>query len=193
MWALCVDIGNHERGEVMTLPALEDAILRENRRSEIARRLILHRVRTQIISRLTGLTRNRLTTVRRRLMIGNGSRVRGPTRNPLNVFFGSPRARSEGAALASLFCRFGTPLHQQSITARGNGSIELAEQLCEVYETYRACCPRTQVQLEELIMFRSLLAKGGAIELRTCGRCKRLILIDRFDGKRACSHCGSER
>ena len=165
--------------------ALEDAILRENRRSELARRLILHGVRTQIISRLTGLTRNRLATVRRRLMVRDESRLRGPARSPLKVFLGNSRARAEGAALASLLSRFEIRL--------SNGSLELAEGLCEAYEAYRACCPTTQVQLEELIMLRSLLAKGDVIQLGKCRRCKCLILVDRFDGKRECSHCSTAR
>jgi hypothetical protein len=167
----------------MTPNAPEDAILRENRRSEIARRLILHGVRTQIISRLTGLTRNRLATVRRRLMVRDESRLRGPARSPLKVFLGNSRARAEGAALASLLSRFEIRL--------SNGSLELAEGLCETYEAYRACCPTTQVQLEELIMLRSLLAKGDVIQLGKCRRCKCFILVDRFDGKRECSHCST--
>jgi len=163
--------------------APEDAILRENRRSELARRLILHGVRTQIISRLTGLTRNRLATVRRRLMVRDESRLRGPARSPLKVFLGNSRARAEGAALASLLSRFQIRL--------SNGSLEHAEGLCEAYEAYRACCPTTQVQLEELIMLRSLLAKGDVIQLGKCRRCKCFILVDRFDGKRECSHCST--
>ena len=169
----------------MTLNAPEDAILRENRRSELARRLILHGVRTQIISRLTGLTRNRLATVRRRLMVRDESRLRGPARSPLKVFLGNSRARAEGAALASLLSRFEIRL--------SNGSLEFAEGLCETYEAYRACRPTTQVQLEELIMLRSLLAKGDVIRLGKCRRCKCFILVDRFDGKRECSHCSTAR
>jgi hypothetical protein len=177
----------------MTPHALEDAILRENRRSELARRLILHGVRTQIISRLTGLTRNRLATVRRRLMVRDESRLRGPARSPLKVFLGDSRARAEGAALASLLSRFEIRLHQQSSSALSNGSLEVAEGLCETYEAYRACCPTTQVQLEELIMLRSLLTKGNVIQLGKCRRCKCLILGDRFDGKRECLHCSTAR
>jgi hypothetical protein len=171
---------------------LEDAILRENHRYEIARRLILHGVRTWLVGCLTGLTRSRLRTVRRRLMIGAESRLRGATRNPLNVFLSTPEARREGAALATIFALLDVPLHERLPSGPGSGALELAERLCEAHEAFRACCPRTHVELEELIMLRNLLAKGGAGELSKCPWCKCLILVDRFDGHRQCSHCSPE-
>ena len=168
---------------------LEDAILRENHRYEIARRLILHGVRTWLVGRLTGLTRSRLSTVRRRLMIGAESRLRGRTRNPLHVFLSTPEARREGAALATIFVLLDVPLEERLPSGPGGGSLELAERLCEAYEAFRACCPRTHVELEELIMLRNLLLKGGTGALGKCSRCKCLILMDRFDRHRDCSHC----
>ena len=47
----------------------DDPILRESRRVTLVRRLISHGVRTEMIGRLTGLTRNRLATVRRRSIV----------------------------------------------------------------------------------------------------------------------------
>src|SRR6202167_684593 len=175
----------------MTPHALEDAILRENRRSELARRLILHRVRTEIISKLTGLTRNRQATVRRRLMVPDKSRLRGHTRNPLGVFFASSQARAEGAALASLCSLFEIPIELNVPSMPKTVSLAFGERLCEAYEAYCACYPRTEVQLEELIALRSSLADGDFIRLGKCRNCKCLILIDRFDGDRDCWHCNT--
>jgi len=176
----------------MSSYVLDDAILRENRRSELARRFILHGVRTQLVSRMTGLTRGRLATVRRRLMVGDESRRRGPTRNPLNIFLGnSPRARSEGAALAALIAWFCAAVRPRHGPAEGAGSLELADRLCETYEAFRACCPATEVHLEELITLRSLIARGEVVEVSKCRRCRCLILIDRFSRDRECSHCSS--
>src|SRR6266404_3113022 len=56
----------------------DDPILRESRRATLARRLISHGVRTEMIGRLTGLTRSRLATLRRRLMVADETRLRGP-------------------------------------------------------------------------------------------------------------------
>ena len=169
----------------------EDPILRENRRSELARRLILHRVRTDIISKLTGLTRNRQATVRRRLMVPDKARLRGPTRSPLSVFFASSQARAEGAALASLCSLFEIPIELNVPSMPKTVSLAFGERLCETYEAYCACFPRTEVQLEELIALRSNLADGDFIRLGKCRNCKCLILIDRFDGNRDCCHCNT--
>ena len=176
----------------MSPHVLEDPILRENHRYEIARRLILHGVRTWLVGRLTGLTRSRLSTVRRRLMIGAESRPRGRPRNPLHVFLSTPEARRQGAALAVIFALLDVPLEERLSSGLGSGALGLAERLCEAYEAHRACCPGTELELEELIMLRSLLAKGGAGELTRCPRCKCMILMDRFDAHRECSHCNPE-
>jgi hypothetical protein len=44
----------------------DDSVIRELRCFELARRLIFYEVRTQTISKFTGLSRNRLETLRRR-------------------------------------------------------------------------------------------------------------------------------
>src|ERR1700681_1003886 len=169
----------------------EDPILRENRRSALARRLILHGVRTEIISKLTGLTLNRQATVRRRLMVPAKARLRGHTRSPLGVFLASSQARAEGAALASLCSLFEIPIELNVPTIPKTVSLAFGERLCEAYEAYCACYPMTEVQLEELIALRSSLAQGDVIRLGKCRNCKCLILIDRFDGDRDCWHCNT--
>jgi hypothetical protein len=167
----------------------DDAILRENRRTELARRLISHGVRTKIISRLTDLTRNRLATLRRRLMVPDKTRRRGPARSSLDVFLSSPRARAEGAALASLCTVFEIPIEPDAPALPKVVSLNYGERLCETYEAYCACCPRTDVELEELILLRSSLAKGDVIRLGKCRSCKCLILVNRCGGNSDCWHC----
>ena len=169
----------------------EDPILRENRRSELARRLILHGVRTNIIGKLTGLTRSRQANVRRRLMVPDKARLRGHTRSPLAVFLASSQARAEGAALASLCSLFEIPIELDVPTMPKTVSLAFGERLCEAYEAYCACYPGTEVQLEELIALRSSLAEGDFIRLGKCRNCKCLILTDRFNGDRDCWHCNS--
>jgi hypothetical protein len=172
---------------------MDDPIIRENRRAELARRLISHGVRTQIISQLTGMTRNRLATVRRRLMVSDDTRRRGPPPSSPGIFLHTPQARAEGAALASLCHAFGIPAerglarHSQSFTA-----LDYGERLCETYEAYRSCVPQTNVELEELILLRRSLATGDVIRLGKCRRCRCLMLIERFDNdQRWCGHCNS--
>jgi hypothetical protein len=173
------------------LPSVrDDPILRENRRSEAARRLISHGVRTHLITQLTGLTRNRLATVRRRLMVRDKARRRGPTRSSLEIFLGTPRSRAEGAALAALCAVFGIPIDGQASSLPTIVSLAFTERLCETYEAYCACFPKTDIELEELILLRTSLGKADDLRLGKCRSCKGLTLIDRFDvSHRTCSHC----
>jgi hypothetical protein len=171
---------------------MDDSVLqRETRRLELARRLLSHGVRTKIISQLTGMTRNRLATLRQRLGVPDRTRRRGPTPSSLDRFLREPLARSEGAALAALCAAFDLPTLERELSLMPASFISLnyGERLCETYEAYRACYPRTQVVLEELIMLRGRLAKADQIELGKCRSCRGLMLIDRFNGGRNCWHC----
>jgi hypothetical protein len=167
----------------------DDPILRENRRSAVARRLISHGVRTRLITKLTGLTRNRLATVRRRLLVRDKTRRRGPTKSSLELFLGTPRARAEAAALATLCGLFEIPIKRNCVAIPGIVSLNFTERLCETYEAYRACFPKSEIELEELILLRTSLAKGDDIRLAKCRSCGCLMLVDPFDGNHVCPHC----
>lgn len=95
------------------------------------------------------LARNRLATVRKRLMVGDKSRPRGPARSSLESFLGTPRARSEGAALASLCTTFEIPIDRNAASLPTIISLDFTERLCETYEAFRACFPNTELDLEE--------------------------------------------
>jgi hypothetical protein len=171
----------------------EDPILRENRRSELARRLISHGLRTMLITQLTGLTRNRQATVRRRLMVRDKSRRRGPKLSSLERFLGTPRARMEGAALARLCEVFEIGIDERATSLPAIVSLSFTERLCETYEAYRACFPTSEVELEELLLLRSSLAKGEEIRFGRCRTCKGLMLVNPFNGiERTCPLCSPQ-
>lgn len=170
----------------------EDVILRECRRMLLSRRLILHGVRTHIITRLTGMTRGRLDTLRRRrLMIPDKARYRGTGKSALTVFLSEPLARAEGAAIAALFAVFEIPIERKAPSVPKRVSFPFVERLCATYEAYCACYPRTKVQLEEIINLRGTLARGDRMRLGKCRGCNCLLVVDRYDGSLECLHCGS--
>jgi len=175
----------------MASNVMEDPILRENRRSELVRRLISHAVRTGIIQQLTGFSRNRQATVRRRLRVTGKSRWRGPMRTMLELFLETPRGRAQGAALVTLCTVFDIPIDAEAASLPDFVSLSFTDRLCETYEAYRALVPSTQVELEELILLRSSVAKGD-IRLGRCRVCKGLILVNPYDGgHRTCAQCAS--
>jgi hypothetical protein len=164
----------------------DDPVIRELRCFELARRLLFHEVRTETISKLTGLSHNRLATLRRRLMVLDDTRRRGPPPRSLDVFLRTSRGRTEGAALASLF-----PLFKKAASIKPFTSLDDGEQACEIYDAFLAYYPQSRVQFEELLLLKRSLAKGDHVALALCSTCKGLIIKNRCDlSRRTCSHCG---
>src|SRR6266852_6776685 len=118
----------------------DSVLLREARRLELTRRLLSHGVRTKIISQLTGMTRNRLATLRQRLGVPDRTRRRGPPPSSLDRFLREPLSRSEGAALAAVCAAFDLPALERELSSMPASFISLnyGERLCESYEAYRA-------------------------------------------------------
>ncbi len=163
----------------------DDSVLRELRCFELARRLIFHEVRTETISQLTGLSRNRLATLRGRLMVSEDARRRGPAPCSLDVLLRTSRGRTEGAALVALF-----PLFKNPASIKRSTFLDEGEQACAIYDAYLAYYPRSTVRFEELMLLKRSLAKGNLVELGLCRVCKGLVIINRIDGcGRTCSHC----
>ena len=167
----------------------DDSVAREIRCFELARRLIFHEVRTQTISKLTGLSRNRLATLRHRLKVAEDARHRGPPPRSLDVFLRTSRGRTEGAAIAALF-----PLFKGPTSIKPSTSLDEGEQACDIYDAYLAYYPQSNVRFEELLLIKRSLAKGDLLELRLCRICKGLIMNNRCDRSRCtCSHCDGPR
>lgn len=164
----------------------DDPILRESRRATLARRLISHGVRTEMIGRLTGLTRNRLATVRRRLMVADEMRLRGPVRSALEVFRSSALGRAEGAALISLGVAAGLIKTAHADTF---DPLEQAERLCDTYEAYRAVIPETRAELEDFLLLYRAVAISQSLLPDSCRSCRCLILVEPFEIRRECCHC----
>jgi hypothetical protein len=85
-------------------------------------------------------------------MVRDQARRRGPTKSSLELFLGTPKARAEAAALASLFSLANIPVEPQGPYIPKHASFDFSERLCEVYEAYHAFFPATEIELEELIL-----------------------------------------
>ena len=162
----------------------DDSVGRELRGFELARRLIVHGVRTETISKLTGLSRNRLATLRRRLKVPDDERHRGPPRS-LDVLLRTARGRTEGAAVAALF-----PLFKNVVSTPSPTYLDEGEQACDIYDAYLAYHPQSNVRFEDLMLLKRSLSKGNLLDLALCRVCKGLIMNRRYDrGRETCSHC----
>lgn len=169
----------------------EDVVLRESRRTLLARRLLLHGVRTQFVTRLTDLTEDRQRTLRRRLGISGDSRLRGNPRNPVTLFLSTSLSRAEAAAVAALLWVFEIPIEPKASAIPEHVSFAFGDRLCDTYEAYCTCYPRTKVTIDEIIELRKKLARGDRMRLGVCRDCQCLLLIDRNDASLECLHCGA--
>jgi hypothetical protein len=127
-------------------------------------------------------------TVRRRLMVGDATRQRGPGRRAELVFLGESKRRAEGACLISMLrilSTSGTSQTQRTAPA----SLEIAENLCEVHEAYCTCFPNTTLKLEELVALRSSLARRKSVLLNKCRSCGCLMISDAISRDGVCPHC----
>jgi hypothetical protein len=163
----------------------DDSFVRELRCLELARRLIAHQVRTRTISKMTGLSRDRLATLRQRLMVPDNNRLRGPPPRSIAEFLRTSHGRAEGAALASLLPFFKSPTSIGSLSF-----LEDGEQACDIYDAYLAYHPRSAVRFEELMLLKQSLTGPNAIALGLCRKCRGLIVNKRaIARRRTCVHC----
>lgn len=169
-----------------------ESALRDSRRYRLALRLMAHQARTRTITAMTSFSRHQQETLRRRWHITEETRRRGPSPTSLERFTHSPRARSEGAALAA-FCRIYGLLPLVNITGaprRKLLTLELGERLCDTYETYRGCFPRCELEIEELLSFVLGIAENEVIGIGRCAFCSGTVLIDRLAAQQpTCTHC----
>jgi hypothetical protein len=169
-----------------------EGALRDSRRYRLALRLMTHQARTQTISAMTSLSRHQQETLRWRWRITEETRRRGPSPTSLDRFTHSPRARAEGASLAA-FCRIYGLLPLGNIAGaprRKLLTLELGERLCDTYDTYRACFPRSDLEIEQLLSFVLAIAENEVIGLGRCESCSGTVLIDRLAPHRpSCVHC----
>ena len=170
---------------------LDDFGDRDLRRLHLTKRLVIHSARTETIYRLTGYTRHRLTTLRKRWPVSYGARHRGPAPTSFAVFFRSASARSEAASAAAI-CRVFDAISapRPGRAPRGFADLDSGERLCEVYEAFHACFPGAHLEFEQLLLLAVGLTRGDVVELTTCANCQCAILVDLLGRRRRmCSVC----
>jgi hypothetical protein len=144
--------------------------------------MLLHRARTQTVCRLTGLTPDRLATLRYRWGIAADERQRGPSPNSVAPFFRNAVSRSECSAVLSLWRLYGgasaKPHTSRSLTTQ---DLTQGERLCEVFEAFRRIAGE-RIDFELLVLLIESFAKAGTVKLAACSKCHCAIVIDDLAG-----------
>jgi len=163
----------------------DDPDERDLRRRLLAKRMVSHRARTQTIWQFTGISRDRLETLRRRWGVPSQDRRRGPSPTSIHEFFRNARCH-QMATTAALFCQLLGVLPKHGTGSLGRPiSLEAGELVCSVYEALHTCFPEAHIEFEQLVLLARGLAEGSVLQLGLCQRCGAAILIDRLAAQRA--------
>jgi hypothetical protein len=128
--------------------------------------------------------------MRQRWRVTNEMRHRGPPPTSFAVFRSTLLAREEAASLAVLWRVLASAGIANGRTHKTMSTIEFGEHLCEVFESYVACFPKVELELEHLVLLARGLEQADVIALSNCSSCQAVILVDLLEARRRlCSHC----
>jgi hypothetical protein len=178
--------------EHFDLSTTDDPDERDVRRRQLAKRLVFHQARTQTITEYTGLSRDRLETLRQRWGVAATERHRGPSPTSLVEFFRNSRNLQAATAAAVLFNLLGTLRKPCTHSSQGSTALERGEQLCYAYEALQACFPHVEIEFEHLLLLATGLSGGKELQLTHCTQCGAAILVDNLaspqtPGRHRCS------
>lgn len=171
----------------------DDRYTQDRRRHALALRLIGHEVRTQTISRMTGLGDKRIRALYRtyyRDASEQTRRHRGPAPQRPNRLLESASLRSEAAAVGGLLMLLDLTTRKSQLQSQLTTGLAAGERLCRAFELYHALVPQPQIDLEHMILLAASLSRADAIAIGQCEHCSAAILIDLGEvGRRVCAHC----
>lgn len=168
----------------------KEPVDRDLRRRQLAQRLVAHQARTRTIFYLTGLSRHQMATLRRRWCVTEDMRLRGPPPRSFALFWSTLRLRSEASALAVFWRILGNISVGTGESLQKPAAVEVGERICEVFEIYLACFPRSELEIEHLVLIARGLEQGDTIAISGCTHCEAAILVDLLGRRRhLCSRC----
>jgi hypothetical protein len=162
------------------------------RTEELVKRLLAHRAHPKTIADLTGLSRPRVASLRRRFTDPAVPRHRGPPPNSLGNFLHNAAARTEWAAAATVYYKtLGvSPTPGDKSEADRQISLETVERLCEAYERCPSYVPDRRLSFDQFWLLIVRIAHGNEIQLSSCKSCGNGILVFPSDsGEPLCADC----
>lgn len=153
--------------------------IRYFRRIQLGLRLLAHGARPQTASNWSGLTQDRLVTLKRRWMPDASSGLRGPPPTSFQPFFRSLLRAQHAAIFASLHRAVVQP-PQSGAPGRVSTSIDDGERLCEAFEICKEWQPDNDLEFDQAVLIARGITRSEEIELARCSSCSCALLIDRL-------------
>lgn len=163
---------------------------RHYRRVQLALRLVSHGARAQTASEWSGLTPDRLVTLKRRWLPEAGDGFRGPAPTSFQTFFRSALRTSHATLFVSIHQMLCERSMQNAPAADLAPSLENGERLCEAYEIFREWEANAALEFDQAVLLARGATKSEDIELTRCPNCGRALLIDKWARRReTCAEC----
>ena len=153
---------------------------RHYRRIELGLRLLAHGARPQTASNWSGLTQDRLVTLKRRWMPDASSGLRGPPPTSFQPFFRSLLRAQYAAIFASLHRAVAQPIEDSMPSWKIATSLDDGERLCEAFEICKEWQPDSNLEFDQAVLLARGIARNEEIELSRCSICRCALLIDRL-------------
>ena len=166
-------------------------------RLHLARRLIGHNARTQVICDWTGMSVVQVRSLYRQFgkesPAGGAPRLRGRGPTSLTQLLCSERWRSEAAGFIGL-CYVLEAMPDVPIrdAKRELRSVNRGERLCRAFEIYRTLMPGRGMTFHQALLVYGAVALGHEIEAIKCESCAAVTVRDVLGvGRRHCGRCAS--
>ena len=154
---------------------------RHYRRIELGLRLLAHGARPQTASDWSGLTPDRLVTLKRRWMPDANSGFRGPAPTSFQPFFRSSLRAQHAAIFASLHLAVALrPTESNEPNRKIARSLDDGERLCEAFEICKEWEPDSSLEFDQAVLLACGIARSEELELARCSTCSCALLIDKL-------------
>jgi hypothetical protein len=142
------------------------------REIRLALRLMSHGARAQLASDWSGLTLDRLVTLRQRWMPESEGGFRGQSPTSFLPFFRSTQKATHAAMFIGIFRMVGTNTCKPG--------LEAGEKLCEAYEIYIEWEPEEHLPFDYAVLLAMGSITREEIDITTCEGCSGALLLDRL-------------
>ena len=164
------------------------------RRIQLGLRLLSHGARAQTACDWSGLTPDRLITLKRRWLPEAGDGFRGPAPTSFHPFFRSAVRLSHATVFASIHQALYRPAISPGTSFNLRPGLENGERLCTAYEIFREWEPDADLEFDQAVLLARGTASSEDIELFRCLNCRSAMLIDKWARRReVCSGCRGRR
>ena len=168
----------------------DDRFARHYRRIQLGLRLLSHGARAQTASEWSGLTPDRLVTLKRRWMPQRRDAFRGPAPTSFQLFFRSSSRTRCAALFASIHAAILEEASDKSGAKNLLVGLDNGERLCEAFEICQEWQPAHDLEFDQAVLLARGVAASEDLELARCSVCRCALLIDRLAlGRDTCVRC----